>query len=577
MRHAGVIRALAVPRVALALAATAAWAAPSPAVAAQATTATPSAAAAQAAFDVAVERGVAALRRGDHVTAEAALREALAMAPGHPFASAMLGNTLVEQGRADEALPLLQQATHDAPDLRVAWIGLARAQLALGDDEEAIVPLRNALRLEPDPALQLQLAQTLRRAGRTAEALDVATAAAAARPADLLPERLRISLLLDLERDLEALDALAAFLQRQPGDVDALTLYGDILVRSTLGFDARIAAAAAYRQALAHQPEDLALLRRLIPLYSELGLNAEAVALLDGAADAVRTDIELALWRGRLLSRQQKYAAAREALEEAIAAGAGAPGWYQMGIVEVNLSDLDAAVAAFRQALELDPEMAVAYRELGKVLEDRGEHEQAAQLLQRAVAMLPQDPTANALVGAAELRAGRPEVALPLLDRAVQLAPRDPQPLYDRAIALRQLGRADESRAAMEAFREVEAAADATGDSEETRRARARGVLQQGMVRLRLVGPGAALPFFDQAVELDGGLAIAWYGKGLSHAGLEQWPEAAAAFERNVSLDPERPDGYMGLADAYARLGREADAERMRARADELMARLQQR
>lgn len=528
-------------------------------------------------LDTVLQRGAAAVDSGDLAVAEAEFRQALALSPGHPFASAMLGTVLLARGAADEALPLLELATREAPELDVAWVGLAQARLAAGSVDESIEPLRNALRLRPeDHALRLQLAQALRQAGRTDEALSVAMDAVEEEPDNALAARLRITLLVELGRNTEALDGLAEFLQSHPDDRAALVLYGDLLTRSGFGLDGSVAAAAAWRQALAMQPDDLDLVRRLVPLYSELGLYEEALQFLEAAGAPARRNADLLIARGRLLSQMQRYAAALEEYQRAVQLGAIAQGWYQSGIAQANLGDLDAAVEAFQRAIDADPSMGAGFRELGKVMSDRGRYDEAATALARAVDLLPDDPTAHALAGAAELRAGRPEAALPLLDRATELAPADPQPLYDRAIALRQLGRTEESRAAMEVFRQAESRADATGDSQQVLRTRARGMVQQGMTRLRLVSAEAALPYFDQAIELDAELAVAWYGKGLCHARQGQWPDAAAAFERNVALDPDRPDGYAGLAEAYARLGRRGDAERMRVRAAELLARLRQ-
>jgi len=523
---------------------------------------------------------------------------------------AFLGNAMVLQGRNADGLTWLSTAAAIAPDLATTWLGMARAYLALGQPADAIDPLRRTIRLEPeDTSSRLRLARALREVGRLDEAHEVAAEAGRREPDAYLPRLLEGSIAFELERYEEAIPALeaavrarpeaveaarglaaalvadgreqdavallTAMVERHPDDVRALVNYGDLLSGYPGSFEAMVSAGQAYRRALAENPTDTELARKLVNVYLALEMASEGIDLIDSLPTAAE-DADLTLTRGRLLTRLQRYADALETYDRAIALGAGAIGWYYRGVAETNLGDLDAAVEAFRKAIEIDPEMGAGYRDLGKVLSDRSRYEEALEVLRTATSMLPEDATAHYLAGAAALRAGRADEALPLLDEATRLDPADSQSVYNRAIALRQLGRAEESQEAMQRFQELRAEEPNVGAGGENRSDRAQAVFRQGIARFRLVGPAAALPYMEQAIELAPDYAVAHYTSGLCYGYAGEWDLAAAAFERTVELDPERPDGFAALAEAYGRLGRTEEAEAMRATALELLARLEQ-
>ncbi len=124
---------------------------------------------------------------------------------------------------------------------------------------------------------------------------------------------------------------------------------------------------------------------------------------------------------------------------------------YKIGYAYLQEGNLDAALAAYRQAVERRPESALARNALGTLLAERGEDlDEAAALVQSAMA-LDASHTAHFAESLAlvELRRGRPQAALDACARGLAAAP-DP-PL--RGALLRRageakiaLGRAGEAR-----------------------------------------------------------------------------------------------------------------------------------
>jgi protein O-mannosyl-transferase len=128
--------------------------------------------------------GTVALLRGRYVEAEAALRSYVRRQPDAPDGAERLAVLYLVQGRSDEAIPLLRRARGisqtDGPraDLAAAvellrdgetLRYLGQALLEQGRADDAILPLRRAVLLHPSaPTFRFWLAHAYRGAGRTA-------------------------------------------------------------------------------------------------------------------------------------------------------------------------------------------------------------------------------------------------------------------------------------------------------------------------------------------------------------------------------------------------------------------------
>ncbi len=105
-------------------------------------------------------------RRGDRAAAEKALREAQSLPNDEPWPDSLAepiqmmivghlevvthASTLLQQNRADEAIPLLCQAVEDYPESSWARVLLGRAYLAIGNLDDAEAALRIAVERDPN-------------------------------------------------------------------------------------------------------------------------------------------------------------------------------------------------------------------------------------------------------------------------------------------------------------------------------------------------------------------------------------------------------------------------------------------
>lgn len=89
-----------------------------------------------------------------------------------------------------------------------------------------------------------------------------------------------------------------------------------------------------------------------------------------------------------------------------------------------------------------------------------------------------------------------------------------------------------------------------------------------GVERLLVADPGAALPFFDRAVELDPTLAEAWINKGVAHRRCGEPERAELAYLRAIQLDGSETSAFANLALLYELQGRDQEAQAFRDRVE---------
>jgi tetratricopeptide (TPR) repeat protein len=321
--------------------------------------------------------------RGDRAgLARLALARAERAAPGARAAALVEAAAhLAASGALSEACATAQRACEDDPDLAASWRALASARAATGEpDAAARALLAAALRSEGRDAAEaaLEAARLFECAGRADDAARAFAAAAAAWPG--APEARR---------------ALAAR-ARTAGDLAAAARHLRALDAEALPSDERGAHERALARALsdADMPEADAAWQRLFDADAS---DTEAFTRLGSAAV------------GRGEPERWLELAARH--DGALAGGDAAPRRdlrCERAALLTELGRLDAAEGAWQAALALDPSHRRALRGLRGLLESRGDHAAAADVLAREaeVAGAPLD-AAGLLVEAARLRLER--------------------------------------------------------------------------------------------------------------------------------------------------------------------------
>lgn len=126
---------------------------------------------------------------------------------------------------------------------------------------------------------------------------------------------------------------------------------------------------------------------------------------------------------------------------------------YARGSVALRLGDYERAITELQVACELDPEVAEFHGNLGAALlhkaranGDTALLKTALKVLMNAVALRPRLPDVHNNFGTAQLASGDAAGALASFDMALELEPKHVPSLYNRAAALKALGRMDDAK-----------------------------------------------------------------------------------------------------------------------------------
>jgi adenylate cyclase len=183
-----------------------------------------------------------------------------------------------------------------------------------------------------------------------------------------------------------------------------------------------------------------------------------------GITDSYTRDINLHFAADRQAAVEKALAAGRHAVA---LDGASSAAHHALSTAYLLNDEPDMALAEARLAVELNPNDASALQALGNKSDLMGDPEGIARMV-RAQQLDPQAPNRHALqtfLARAYVNAGDYESAVAIAQSAIRLRPEFANPHFILAIALAQLGRIDEARAALarcEALRPgfVEARAD---------------------------------------------------------------------------------------------------------------------
>jgi|RhiMetdeSRZDD1v2_1073273.scaffolds.fasta_scaffold01163_22 TolB-like protein/DNA-binding winged helix-turn-helix (wHTH) protein/Flp pilus assembly protein TadD len=156
----------------------------------------------------------------DLLQASAAAERAIALGPGWAESHLVMGWALYERKRVDQALASFEHASQINPNEPWAHASVAAANIVLGQPENALEPLRKAMRLSPrDPHLsnwQMFMGAASLHLQRDGEAIDWLNKSVALNPSDPLTHMFLASALALSGRPEEAKVQLADLLRLKP-------------------------------------------------------------------------------------------------------------------------------------------------------------------------------------------------------------------------------------------------------------------------------------------------------------------------------------------------------------------------
>ena len=361
------------------------------------------------------------------------LRAALELEPTAAQTREILARRLRNAGQVEEAAQLLLEGTELEPYVALqAWGGLAAHYFQLEDFAAAASAWERVLELsgEPEPDLLFGYAEALLRAGRHAQALEVAE-----RLPQVYAELVRGLSLLEQGRPREALNHFDAGLRLWPNNAVA-RYYAAIAAERIGDFDRAV---SEYRQSLRSGAELTDAGLRLARLHEAEGSHDPAWQAIALYAEARPQDVEGQLLALRIAARMRREdVVQRRLVALASPRGQRAAVVAQAAQIVALSQGPQAAVDFLTRAPEIDlvdPGDADALRVLAEQLLASGREDEARDRAETALTAHPEAAAFQEINGLVLERSGASgAMARAAYERAVELDP-------NHAPALAALGR----------------------------------------------------------------------------------------------------------------------------------------
>ncbi|MEM8607234.1 MAG: tetratricopeptide repeat protein [Myxococcota bacterium] len=362
---------------------------------------------------------------------------------------------LVAMDRAQDAKALLADLESEKPINADVEIWQGKVADALGDSQEAVRHLRNAIELEPEGFRgYMALAQHYKGTKRPAEA--VAVLVEAQQKVEINAEVRRLLGDAELERNRidEAIAEYTEALTLEPRDSSAqfglAVAYrrknaldeASAALAQVEALDAqypglalekgRLAeangdlegAAASYRAAIAKNPEDMALQSRLGAVLAMTGKLGDADKVLRAVLEAHPYSAEAEHYLGRVDLERGDIVSARQHFLQAMRLEPQ-NGQYRLYVAWAALDsgEWTTALRELNQTLKLDPTLGDAYWLRARIQIRAGQVRDALADLQKAIELNPDRVEAWAAIGEAHYQLGQTNQAIAAFQRALELKP----------------------------------------------------------------------------------------------------------------------------------------------------------
>lgn len=491
--------------------------------------------------------GQSFLDRQDAVSAVIQLKASLQKDPQSAATRLLLARGLVEAGDLAGAIVELGKVLEQRRDDPQALPLLARTLLMTNGARKLVSQYGEAKLSDPQPeaALKTSLATAWAGLGDDAKAQAALDAALAAVPQYSPAIVLRARLAAAAGRADEALAMAQAALGRDAASAEGWLLKGELLgVR-----DDSAGAIDAFTRAISVDPTFVPAHLALITERLKAGDIAQAKAQADKLRAVKPRHPQTLYVDARLALIDRDLKTARERTQLLLRSAPNHVGVLQLAAaIEAQAGWMLLAESYLQKALQIDPGLPLARRDLAQIHLRLGQPQKALQLLEPLVQPEGHDAEALALAGEARLQSGDAPAAELLYQRAARLNPADAR--VRTALAMMNLVRGD----AATAFAQLEVIAADTRDT-----AADMAILS---ARLKRGETDAALRALEAMERKQPGSATVAELRGLVYGERRQFAAARAALEKALQLEPTRYSATARLAALDIKQGQPAQARK---------------
>ena len=373
----------------------------------------------QALHDLAVLMRVTGASHGE---IEKVLRRSIAANPASSNARIALVNHYLRVPHVKAALAAAQEASVALPNNPGIVRTLATAQLAAGENDQAIGTIRRLVEMQPKaPEPLLMLAQAQFRVGQPDEAIKALRAAVALQPDLAIAHREIAAIYLKTGRAEQAIKEARDLQTANPTQPIGYVLEAEVYVAQKM-WDA---AERVYRAA-SKKFDHAALAMRTHAVLHAAGKTKEASAFADQWIAGHPKDAYLLNYLGEQDIVAKRYESAVKRYESARERAPDNPAILNnLASVKHHLKQPTAREIA-EDALRLAPENAAIMETLGVILVDTGEHDRGLELLGSAAERAPQAHHTRLNFAKALVKAQRKDAARKELEALAKLDSRNP-------------------------------------------------------------------------------------------------------------------------------------------------------
>jgi protein O-mannosyl-transferase len=312
-----------------------------------------------------------------------------------------LGKAYLEKGDHSRAIAASEKGLEIDPNQARAHYNIGTAHLQMGDGELAIAHYRRTLEIQPDLVeARNNLGNAFQERGRYEEAVQAYREALAVQIHPSFYHNLG-SAFLEWDR---ADSARVYFRKGLELDPDMRESYRG-LANACLEEDLLQTALQVLQEARERWPHDVLLVQMVGDVHAAMGMEEAAVRAYRQSG---KSDVEIWLQLGKRAAIRSNWEKARGYYQRALLINEGDGRVHNgLGEVELGVGDMGAALQAFRQALRLNPELAPAYANIGRVYLKHGRGLEAVAALEKAAGLIPEDAAVRDLLREAHRLAGK--------------------------------------------------------------------------------------------------------------------------------------------------------------------------
>lgn len=486
------------------------------------------------------------LAQGLPVLAAESYRSAIEQDSWWPQPRLGLARALDGLGQRDEALAQLESAARIAPGLVEAQVALAAFYDQTSQGERALEVYQDTATAHPgNPRATLALAQAWRDRRLWEEAERTYRHTIALTPGNSEAYVDLGALLIDMRRYTEAQPMLLAALETNQENINAYIQMG--ILEQRQGNPQQ--ALDWFKRAARVQPEDKPTSLVLLDLLQRYGHYELSLEMLRQDLAKHPQDVELMLRQARAQRILGRTGDAMATLLEASRLNlADSRLAAELGELYIAQGRPQAALAAYRQTISLDPGEDAYYIRLASLWQSQAEFDQAEKTLQAGLRHALRVAPIHAALADLYLRQGRVQDAKDLLDGA--LVTLGPEPALVMA-----MGAFHEAQAVQGTAADDKAEGwytDFLADRPDNTAVR----IALGDHYLRRGKADQAIAEFETAVTLEPSSPGHHLALAEAYAAANRLDEAAAALVEALLLEPSVPDSYLALAKLYRQQSR---------------------